>query len=289
MQPSVTLERVEDSGFLLSSLLLRYPELPKSLRGLRMLQLSDIHYGPATPRQHLERAVDFAATLKADLLLLTGDYLQISTSGLSQMFLPRAGMTTEFRYSHHRAKIRELTKDLAKLLDTLQPPLGILSVPGNHDYSEGLRIIRSHLGKEITWLINQAHSIHLDGASIHFAGIDDIRYGKPLFNDSIQALIERSKDSTNPAIFLSHNPDIVLAPQSQQLSAADLILCGHTHGGQVRFPGIGALMTQTRQREHVQGLSWFAGTPLYVSNGLGYGGIRLRLNCPPELVLIELA
>ena len=275
-------------GFLISHVSLAIQDLADELCGLRLLQLSDIHYGPATSKRHLDKATQIAASLTPDILLLTGDYLQLSTIGVRHVFAPFKRQGNKYRYSSHRMLVRQHVDTLSKLLSCVTAQYGTYAVLGNHDYSEGARIITSRLGDDIQWLTNSSTVVRIGKSILHLAGIDDLRYGKPdLASTTAQISIAQALQA-GPTILMSHNPDIVIDKQLANSSEIDMLICGHTHGGQVRIPGFGAITTQTQQRKHVQGLSKLGETPVYVSNGVGYGGVSLRLNCPPEIVLFEL-
>lgn len=286
-RPRVRVKHEHHEGFLVTTLTLRYPDLPVELHGMRFVQLSDLHFGPVTPVLHLERAAQVANSFAPDVLLLTGDYMQLSTAGISRMIFSTGHMTTDYRFLKHRRAVRESAERLGKILSLVRARRGVYGVWGNHDYSEGLKMLQPRLGAHIRWLINDACSLDTT-PPVHLAGIDDLRYGKPDLQKTIDRLTTRSADFPGPRILLSHNPDIVLAKDATLLSEVDLILCGHTHGGQIRLPILGAVTTQTKQRAHIQGLSTVGSTSLYVSNGVGFGGIKVRLNCPPEIVVVEL-
>ena len=291
-----TVRNEKEGLFRISHLSIALSGLPKEFVGYRMVQLTDLHFGPATTASHIEHAVAITSSLKPDTVLLTGDYVQFSATGLghkiAKRFNPKA-----FRWIDYRREVRELASKLGKMLTPLTPPDGIYGVFGNHDHLEGLGSIIRQLPSSVRWLNNSNIAIQKGASKIILAGIDDLRRGKPnLFRALDFALLDpadrmASEISTEGAflkVLLSHNPDITIAQNNNLIQHVNLMLCGHTHGGQIRLPIIGAPVTRTKQSSHVSGLSYFRDTAVYVSNGVGYGGVPIRLLCPPEIVCITL-
>lgn len=289
--------RSESEGlFRISHLTLSISGLPKQFDGYRLVQLTDLHFGPATSAAHIERAVEITNSLKPQTVLLTGDYVQFSATGLghkiAKRFNPKA-----FRWIDYRREVRELAHRLGKLLAPLSPADGIFGVFGNHDHLEGLGSIIRQLPSSIQWLNNANVAIQKGGSKIILAGIDDLHRGKPnLFRALDFALLDASErvatgisaEGAVLKLLLSHNPDLTIALNSNLIQHVDLMLCGHTHGGQIRLPLFGAPVTRTKQKNHVSGLSYFKETAIYVSNGVGYGAVPIRFLCPPEIVCITL-
>lgn len=288
VQTELSSER--DGKFLVSKLTLKVPNLPAALQGFRLVQLTDFHYGPATPLSHIAQAAEITAALKPNMLLLTGDYVHRDAIGVRH-YLARTVSPKYFRWLAYRRDVRELTKSLSALLATIPTTDGVVAIHGNHEYCEGEQTIARHLGKNIEWLHNTSITIERDGATLQLAGIEDLRRGKPDIEKSVQHMQQSSSKLAKPAvrILLSHSPDIVIRARPELLAPFDLILSGHTHGGQFCLPFYGPIITRTHQREHVQGLSQFNNSHVYVSNGVGYGMIQLRIFCPPEIVVVELA
>ena len=205
-----------------------------------------------------------------DLVLLGGDQLD------SRMDAPPTPLLTE--------------------LQRLQAPLGVYGVWGNHDYgSFGLYSGRQYGPYRPDWPAKREelrHAFARHGVTIlrnqgvgvrddlHLGGIDDLWHGEP----DVKAALE---DAGNRArILVSHNPDILpsLPP------GIGLTLCGHTHGGQVRFPLIGAPIVPSKYGQRYA-MGWVEGahaTPAYVSRGLGVSGVPMRNLCQPEITLLDL-
>ncbi|WGF88283.1 metallophosphoesterase [Marinivivus vitaminiproducens] len=253
--------------------------------GYRIVQLSDFHLG-VTSEAHVAAAIGLAASLAPDLVVLTGDYVQaIAAPRIQRRLAGIAGRHVDWRRRRgHHARL--LAERVGHLLGRLAPPDGMLAIPGNHDYREGIGMIRRRLGAAVIWLVNRHHVVERAGERLMVAGVDDHRRGRPAL-DAIPPADDRRPERLR--LLLAHNPDFCVE-QAQAIAAGfDLVLAGHTHGGQIRLPFVGPLMTSTAQRVHVSGISRLPdGTPVYVSRGLGYGVLPLRLLCPPEIALFTI-
>lgn len=249
--------------------------LPSALDGLRVLQLSDPHFG-ADPA--IDRAiVDAASGVEHDLCVLTGDYRY-------QSFGP----------------IGPALEGLARLREGLGE--GVIAVLGNHDV---LAMVPPLEAMGITVLLNECATIGREGALLHLVGVDDPRYYR--LDDLERALADRDRaaravtgrdggrggpdrDGTAPAattLLLAHSPEIA---EPAAASGCDGYLCGHTHGGQICLPGGIPLMRNARApRERLRG-AWRVGRMSgYTSRGAGVSLAPARFFCPPEITLHVLA
>ncbi len=279
---STELSTIKSGRFKITRIKLRIPNLPAPFVHYRFVQLSDLHYGPATRPSIVETAIEITNSLKPSLVLLTGDYVVAGLTGLKHK-LATDIHPKFFGWTDYRRKVRTLARELSPILSRLQPEDGIVGVFGNHDYLEGIGTIRRQLPQSIRWLKNQRHDIVKNGHQLTVFGVDDARMGDPC--------LERTFSGEKPGfaqILLSHNPDIVLDQKSNLIDTVDLMLCGHTHGGQIRFPMIGALRSCTKQKVHILGLSRHGRTHVYTNAGIGHVGVPLRLFCPPEITCFEL-
>jgi len=251
-------------------------------REVTLAQLTDFHFGAPTPSAHLERAVAITRELKPDLILLTGDYLQLHRQDL-RYFIAKLLGPKPTRWVNYRRKVRGFAREFHRIVQPLASTAETLAVFGNHDYYEGAGTIKRHLPSDIKWLKNESREFQLDSLKLHFGGLDDFTRGKP----NLKKLTEHAKASRGDyKILLAHNPDVTLDSSSEELREFDLILCGHTHGGQI-CPLGRPIFTRTVQKDHVSGLSYFGDTAIYVSRGVGYGTVQLRVNCAPEITLIR--
>lgn len=258
-------------------------ESSKIEKNLRIVQLTDLHFGPCTNKETVSRAISITNELKPDIIALTGDYVQFSTTGIRQILATKVSPKL-FRWTEYRREVRKLCKELSNKLSKLENINNAYGVFGNHDYHEGLGTIVRQFPKEINWLVNDTKTYK----DISISGLDDYRQGKP---DIKSMNSKRSNNETlkseNFKLLLAHNPDTITLDEEQSLEQYDLILCGHTHGGQICLPNKKALVSRTKQKTHIKGLSYYGNTPVYVSRGIGRGGLPIRLNCPAEIVLIQ--
>jgi uncharacterized protein len=238
-------------------------KLPEAFRNYRIAQISDIHYDEYTEPWFVRRVVAEVNRLAPDLVLLTGDY--ISNTPLDHKFVEGAILRC------------------AGLLRQLTCPLRF-AVMGNHDSFLGPPQIRAGLATaSIPMLMNQHVPIERDGQRLWLAGVADPITNVPDLDLAIPARPD------GPVLLLCHAPDYaddVLAHPRGAL--VDVMLAGHSHGGQVRLPMVGALSLPEGGRKYVQGLFRLRQMQLYVNRGIGTVGLPFRLNCPPEITLFTL-
>lgn len=303
-RPAFSVRHEKRRPFRISHLEAEISGLPSEFHGFRIVQLTDLHFGPITTESHIARAIDLTNELEPDIVALTGDYVQYSATGLRHTIATRFNPRM-MRWIDYRREVRELAERLGKHIDRLQPKLSIYGVFGNHDHLEGIGSIIRQFPKKVGWLKNESKRVERQGATVMIAGIDDIGRGKPNLQRAVDfafldgSLLEeagRNEDKRRladgpPPVFtvlLSHNPDVTIEANHPLLHHVDLVLCGHTHGGQIRIPGFRPPVTRTEQKLHTNGLSFHHETAIYVSSGIGYGGIPVRLFCPPEITVITL-
>jgi len=155
--------------------------------------------------------------------------------------------------------------------------------PGNWEHWSGTLqndLISKLNAKGVKTLYNSGEIIDVEGGNFFLAGIDDAYFGAPNSQEAF-----RNQRTGIPTIVLSHSPVGVNILKSFR---TDLILSGHTHGGQVRLPGIGALQTPPGSGKFEMGLYRVGKDQLYVNRGIGTSIIPFRFMCPPELTLIEI-
>jgi len=230
--------------------------LPPALDGLRIVQLSDIHHSAFTGREQIERAVVKANSLNPDIIVLTGDYI-----------------------SHER----EYAAPCAEMLGRLHARCGVYAVLGNHDHWTDAALITDLFRAEgIRVLINEGlrfeHPQH-PGSSFWLAGVDDTMVG---LEDLPLALAGSSADEMK--LVLAHNPVIL---RRAARAGVDLVLSGHTHGGQITWRAERSPSGRPRRRL-LRGLGQRHDTQIYVSRGLGTVVLPVRYGCLPEVSLLEL-
>ena len=242
---------------------LRLARLPDAFRGMRIVQISDFHYAEYTEGWFLREIVQHVNRLKPDMVLMIGDFITYSP-------LP---------YSYARRHMPQC----AAILSGIECPLRYASL-GNHDMTIGSAyVIGPLLDHGIPTLVNQAVALERGGRRLWLAGL-----GSACCDDAdpAAAIPSAARSGNEPVIVMAHEPDIL--PEVARYKA-DLMLSGHTHGGQVRFPLIPPLDLPEYGRIYVEGLFRQGPTQLYVNRGIGTVGVPFRLNCPPEITVLTLA
>jgi predicted MPP superfamily phosphohydrolase len=237
--------------------------LPTAFHGYRIVQISDIHLDEYTEPFFLEHIVNKVNTLAPDLVLLTGDFI---THGALTFIV---GV-----HALHRC---------AEIITTLTAPLRY-AILGNHDVSfNGPAVVHALTTHGTPVLVNQYLPIERNGARLWLCGVDDPGTSSPDLNLAVPVKPD------GPVLLMAHEPDyaddVVAHPRGPLV---DLMLAGHSHGGQVRLPFLGPLILPPMGKKYPEGHYRFNQMQLYVNRGLGTVGLPFRLNCPPEITVITL-
>lgn len=250
----------------LVSLEVTLPRLAESWDGFRIAQLSDLHYDDYFSVVPLRKAIDIVNRLKPDLIVLTGDFV---TSPLQPS-------------GHSRARAAAAPiEPCAQCLSQLRAPSGVLAVLGNHDVdTDAARIIEVLQSHSTQVLRNRSLPIEREGKRVWFAGVDDVLAGKPDLKLALGGI-----PPSEPVVLLAHEPDFADFAAHYPV---DLQLSGHSHGGQIRLPLLGAPYLPKLGRRYPWGLRRIDSLVLYTNVGVGTIRIPMRLNCPPEVTLITL-
>jgi predicted MPP superfamily phosphohydrolase len=226
------------------------------LAGLRIGFVTDTHVGPFITPDDLARATKLVADEHPDLILLGGDYVSES---------PR--FTTS---------AVEVLWELVR-----EAPLGGFAVLGNHDLSVSQRRVEQVLNNTgIPVLRNKSASIKYGGDQLWIAGIDEYLLGDP---DPVATFSQVPAGAA--AIALWHEPEYAEQATAQ---GAFLQLSGHSHGGQIRIPGVGPVGLPVGGKRHIIGMNNAGGMPIYTARGVGVYRPPLRFNCPPEVTIVSL-
>lgn len=238
--------------------------LPRAFDGLRVAQLSDLHYSEIVSREYLEKCVRLTNALEPDLIVLTGDYVT-SLEGES-----RAETTERF------------VEPLTEILAPLKAKLGCFAVHGNHDITVNPRAIQIALESiGIHFLRDEAVALVRDGSRLPIVGLAD--FGTQIVN---QKRAFSGIDPEEPALILMHNPDLFGVGMEHRNG---LILAGHLHGGQVCFPFVGPLYIPSRfGTKYLSGRFEKGDLCMLVNRGIGVIHFRIRVNCRPEITLVTL-
>lgn len=260
---------VEPRRLVVERYLLNPKRMPLPLDGLTIAFLSDFHIMPSGFGVDIaERAVLLANEANPDIVLLGGDLVHWCSA------IPH----------------------LIPVLRRIKSRHGVFAVLGNHDHHCPWRFKRPAPwgGKPFSideWrkaleqanvclLVNEAIELNINGASLWLVGVDDPYTGR----DDLRKGLENVPDGAF-AILLSHSPDIADDPN---IDRVDLILSGHTHGGQIVPPLLGPFLAPCRDKyRRAQGLTKVGNTWLYVSRGIS-GGLPVRFRCPPEVTVLTL-
>ncbi len=249
--------------------------LPAAFDGARIAQLSDIHLDDFTEPFFLRHVIGRINRIKPDIVVLTGDFV---TAELPTK-LARALGTNKFA--------RGAAWQCANILTELECK-ATYAVLGNHDFGIGATEVATALGDNgITVLRNAGTSIERPGGRIWLAGVDDPLEGHPNPDLAIPASIRNVPNE--PVVLLCHAPDYAdRLLRSLPGQSVDLMLSGHTHGGQVRVPFVPAMRLPPLGRKYIEGWFQLGRMQLYVNRGIGTIGVPFRLNCPPEITIITL-
>lgn len=254
---------IERVDLKLESHLLALPDLPPELEGLRIVLMADWHCGPINRPRDLLRAIELANAQRPDLILIPGDFISVS--------------------GRYFAEAAELAAQLRPAI-----PGGVLIKWGNHDYWHGIEEGLTRMPQagcqvltNTSLVVTLGRNLAKTGNGLWIAGTDDLWAGKPDLNAALAGL-----PPDQPRLVLCHNPDLA---ELQSGPRVDLMLSGHTHGGQVRLPiaGVPVVPSQYGQK---YAAGWVEGPhyPVYITRGVGVGGVPVRLGVPPEVTLFVL-
>ncbi|MBP1961713.1 metallophosphoesterase [Paenibacillus aceris] len=248
---------IEPKWYDFTRITLSFERLPNSFHGLKLVQFSDLHIGHHFNLQDLEHIVTLINKEKPDILTFTGDLFD--------------------------AQITEDPALTSKLLASLEAPLGKWAVLGNHDKwvdtNQTLPILQEG---GFQTLLNAFNKIAYKGQSIQIAGVEDKLTGKPDITKTLHGA-----NAQMFTLLLSHCPDFANEAAAFPI---DLQLSGHSHGGQVRLPVVGALFTPLQGKNYVMGLYEVPNSKLlvYTNRGIGTTFLPFRFLCRPEITVITL-
>ncbi len=237
--------------------------LPDAFVGMRLAQISDIHLEEYTEPSFLEQVVDQVNALEPEMVLLTGDFISRGPGPYS-VAMRAAGRAAE-------------------ILSGLKAPQRI-AVLGNHDVGVNadwvVRELESH-GTPV--LVDSYLPLERKRERLYICGSDDAGTRIP---DPFLAI---PADPRAPVIYLVHEPDYVdIFRNHPRFPLVDLMLSGHSHGGQIRLPVIGPLVLPPMGKRYSSGLYHLDRMQLYVNRGIGTVGLPFRLNCPAEITSLTL-
>ncbi len=222
--------------------------LPDALSGLRIGLMTDLHRSLTVPREDVDRAVRLMRREQPDLIVLGGDYVSWQN--------------------------RDYVDDVADALSPLTAPHGVFAILGNHDDEREMPAALTARGIEV--LTDARTHREIAGEGLELVGL---KFWTRRATDVIRVL----SGTMGPAILLAHDPRRLIEAVALNLP---VILSGHTHGGQIILPGLGAVAA--RKFPIASGLLTRENTSLFVSRGVGTVYVPFRLNCPPEIAVLTL-
>jgi predicted MPP superfamily phosphohydrolase len=222
--------------------------LPASLEGLRIALVTDLHLSAMVPADDIRQAVALVAAERPDMIVLGGDYVT--------------------------DKDRRFMTPCAELLSPLTAPFGVFAALGNHD--DELEMVAALRKKGIEVLPDARTSVSVRGEVMELVGL---KFWTRRTSDITRLL----RGATGWTVLLAHDPRRFAQAASLNIP---LMLSGHTHGGQIVLPGLGAIAA--RKFPLAEGLGRSHNTAAFVSRGVGTVYVPCRINCPPEAALLTL-
>ena len=247
---------LEPFWFRIKRFTLTNPDLPAAFEGIRIAFISDIHHGPNFPRRRVRWLVNAVNHLQPDMVIFGGDYYQWG---------------------------RDLILPCFEEIRRIQAPLGKFGVMGNHDYFGDYAALarRGMTLAGIAPLDNRAQWVEYHGQRIKIGGVGD------LLADA-QDLIPTLNETTahDVVILISHNPEYVEQIATRNI---DVVLSGHTHGGQITLFGLWTPFMKLRYgRKYLRGIVETPFTKVIISNGVGMVSVPMRLFARPDIVILTL-
>jgi hypothetical protein len=237
--------------------------LPIDFDGLRLVQLSDIHFGSYMTQQHLRKIVETANAQRPDLAVFTGDYVT--------------------QASHHSFadKRAEQAWPCAEVLRDIRAPLGRIAVLGNHDCATNPDIVAAAMRtNNIQVLRNRSIPLERNRKRLWLAGVDDV-----VEENARPELALKGVPHDECVLAVVHEPDFA---DEIRKHPVDFQISGHSHGGQIRFPVVGPLYLPEMAKKYPLGHYRIGEFQLYTNRGIGVIGLPLRFLCPPEITLFTL-
>jgi len=222
--------------------------LPPALDGLRISLITDIHHSRIVPASDVVQAIELAMSARPDLIVLGGDYVTFGD--------------------------RAFVGPVAELLGSLQAPHGVFAVLGNHDDDRDMAAALA--AKGFTVLKDQRTQVTIRNETLTLAGIR-------FWTRRAENIARVVNGAEGTVLLLAHDPRRLVEAANLKLPA---VLSGHTHGGQIILPGVGAIAR--RSFPVLSGLGQQGDTSIFVSRGVGTIYVPVRINCPPEVALLTL-
>ncbi len=223
---------------------------------LRAVSLTDFHFDPLYETDYINECVRQANALNPDVVLLTGDYISNTSDRMN---------------------------DLAEALGGLRAKVGIYASLGNHDFwDDPLRVRKALISKGVEVLMNEHTRVVCGDGELIIAGLNSVWSGRPNWDRVASGLKANER-----ALVLVHEPDF--ADQLAYDERAVMQFSGHTHGGQVRLPLLGALRLPSFGKNYEAGFYDVKKLKLHVNRGIGTVHYHVRFFCPPEIACFDIS
>ncbi len=236
-----------------------FPHLPPQLDGFTIALISDVHSSIFMSKEEMDKYAQVVNSLNADLIVVPGDFV---TSNYNEVF------------------------PFVEAFNILRAPYGVYGVLGNHDFYAGAETVAKEVDAcGIKMLRNDKVVIEKDGGRFYLLGVDDVAFNNRAPIKLDDAIGYSPLDI--PKILLSHRPYYLDQAAEKNI---DLVLSGHTHGGQVVMGKFGSIVMAPASlaSKYVWGKYRMNNTHMYISRGIGTVGLPIRINCPPEITKITL-
>ena len=257
---------VEMNWIEITKLTLKLPRLDSAFQGIKLVQISDIHLGQWMNKEKLDHVFKLALEQAPDYFILTGDYLEYHPYGEPN------------EWATYEENLKLISNSFSQL-PAFCPTIGIL---GNHDHKIYAGWVEQALSEAgVTVLRNSVITIQRGKYQLHLAGLDDVSQNMDRLDTLMKALPE-----DGAAILLVHEPDF--ADVSSATLRFDLQISGHSHGGQIVLPIIGAPVLPEMGRKYPSGLYNVNNMLLYTNRGVGVTTVNARFNCRPEITVFTL-
>ena len=231
------------------------PNLPEEFINFKMVHLTDLHYGRLMPKKFIEQIINKANSLEGDSIVCTGDYVLKRNDG-----------------SHD-------VETVWSLLERLKAKSGVYSILGNHDhwadFNKSLELLDDS-GQNIR---HKSVAIERNGKRIWIGGAGDLWEDDTGVDKAFKEV-----PGKECKILLAHNPDTA---DIEFDTRVDLMISGHTHGGQVIIPFIGPLVLPVKNKNYSSGFIRSQNANIFISKGIGWAIVPVRFNCYPEIAVLN--
>ena len=257
------MSKYEPSWLDVTELKLKLPRLPSSFSGIRLIQVSDLHYDTWMNADRLNSILSVVSGLSPDLVAITGDF-------------------TLNKFRSFRQEDQLKYDEFAQVLSGFTSQYLTLGTLGYHDYWVDREVMMNLFQKGgVVDLNNMVYPLKNGGDTLYISGLDDVVHRRQRLD-----LVEAQVPTSACAILLVHEPDF--ADVSALNGRFDLQISGHTHGGQVMLPLIGQPFLPYLGRKYLAGLYRVGDMLLYTNRGVGMNPPYIRLNCRPEITVFTL-